>query len=174
MSSNWATPTQITQYAETEFENVHVSFQEVDSFSSLKFNDGRHVKTIRDLIHIARDPKHDILEKTYFLKLVDFNFTDIPNTLSGIQAKIKMNRGGRITDDVIQLTLNDNIIGENQASLDLHPIKIYGNETSLWGTGITLSDVMTSTFGLVIRFKSHPKFPHRTSPLIDTVELRIY
>jgi len=174
MSSNWATPTQISQYAEDEAENIHVSWQEVDSFSSLKFNDGRHVKTIRDLLHIARDPKHDILEKTYFLKLTGYNFTEVPNSLSGIQARIKMNRGGRITDDTIQLLLNDTPIGDNQANLDVSPIKIYGSDNNLWGGALSLSNVLDPTFGITLRFKSHPKFPHKTTPLIDTVELRIY
>lgn len=174
MSSNWASPTLITQYAETGFENDHVSWLEIDNFYSLKHNDSRHTKTTRELLHIARDPKHDILEKTYYLKLTGFTFTSIPNSLSGIQAVVRMNRGGRITDETVQLCLNSDIIGDNQATLDLNPIKTYGNETSLWGAGLTLSDVLDSTFGIVLRFKSHPKFPHRTSPLIDTVELRIY
>lgn len=174
MSSNWAFPTQISQYAETEFENIHVSWLEIDNFNNLKFADGKHTRTTRDLVHIARDPKHDILEKTYFLKLTGFNFTDAPNSLTGIQARIKMNRGGRITDDTIQLCLNNDLIGNNLASLDLNPIKTYGIDESLWGTGLTISDVLNSSFGITLRFKSHPKFPHKTSPLIDTVELRIY
>lgn len=174
MSSNWAYPTQISQYAEDEAENLHVSWEEKDNFYSLKYNDGRHIKTIRELIHIARDPKHDILEKTYFLKLTGFNFTDIPAALNGIQVKIKMNRSGRITDDTIQLCLNDELIGNNQANLDVNPIKIYGEENNLWGTSVNLSNVLDNSFGVVLRFKSHPKFPHKTSAMIDSVELRIY
>lgn len=174
MSSNWAYPTEISQYAQPDFENVHVSWNEIDNFNSLKYNDGRHTKTSRELLHIARDPKHDILEKTYYLKLTGFNFSDCPNSLSGIQARIKMNRGGRITDDTVQLSLNNDLIGHNLTDADLNPIKLYGGENNLWGTGLTLPDILNSSFGIVVRFKSHPKYPHKTSPMVDSVELRIY
>ncbi|NBP00437.1 MAG: hypothetical protein EBU90_10000 [Proteobacteria bacterium] len=174
MSSPWALPRQITQYSEADAGNIHVSWIENENFYSLKFRDGKHVRTQRDLIHIARDPKHDILEKTYYLKLTDFNFSDLPQGLSGIEAKLIMNRGGRITDDTIQLCLNADLLGENQSTTDLNPIKSYGGESNLWGTSLTINDIKSSSFGIVLRFKSHPKFPHRTSPLIDTVELRIY
>ena len=74
MTSNWALPTQIIQYAESGAEESHIPWTEVDNFYSLKNLDGKSIKTERDLLHIARDPKKDITEKTYFLKLTGFNF----------------------------------------------------------------------------------------------------
>ena len=174
MASNWALPRLISQYAETEAENAHVSWLEVDNFSSLKFKDSKHIRTSRDLLHIARDPKTDIKEKTYFLKLTNFNFDNIPSILTGIEVKITMNRFGRITDDTVQLILNDNHIGDNLADLDLAPIKTYGNSTTLWNTNISASNVLNNTFGIILRFQSHPRWPHKASPLIDTVEIRLH
>lgn len=174
MASNWALPRTITQYSETGAEDSHVSWLEVDSFSSLKFKDGKHTRTNRDLLHIARDPKTDIKEKTWFLKLTNYNFENIPTIISGIELKLTMNRFGRITDDTIKLTSNGNEIGNNLADLDLQPIKIYGNSTELWNINLSVTNIINSTFGVILRFQSHPRWPHKSSPLIDTVEIRLH
>ena len=174
MTSNWTLPTIISQYAEETAEDDHVSWIEVDNVSSLKSLDGRSIKTSRDLLHIAREPRHDIKEKTYFLKVTGFNFINVPDTISGIEAKITSNRYGRITDETIQLTLNNAVIGDNQASLDLNPIKIYGGNDNIWNTNLTTAGILNSTFGVVIRFQSHPRWPHKSSMMLDSVELRIH
>jgi hypothetical protein len=173
MTSNWALPTTITQYAEEGAESAHVSWID-DGFSAVKNKDGKSIKTSRDLLHIARDPKKNIKEKTYFLKITGFNFINVPDVISGIEMKLSMNRFGRITDDTIQLTVGNSLKGENQANLILDPIKIYGSESNKWESNVTKSDVLDSSFGVVIRFKSHPHWPHKTSALIDSVELRIH
>ena len=174
MTTNWTVPRSIIQYAEPGGEDVHVSWVTTDDFYGLKNLDGKSVHTSRDLIHIAREPRHDIKEKTYFLKITNFNFINLPETLSGIELKISMNRLGRITDETVQLCLNDTLVGENQASRDLSLAKIYGGDTNIWKSNLTMADVQNATFGVVIRFQSHPNWPHKSSPLIDAVELRIY
>ena len=174
MTTNWTLPRTITQYAEVGGEDAHVSWQETDDFHGLKDLDGKSVRTARDLIHIAREPRHDLTEKTYYLKLTNFNFVNLPATLSGIEIKLSMNRLGRITDETIQLCRNNELVGDNHASLNLDLIKIYGSETDNWNTNLTMSDIQNSSFGVVIRFQSHPNWPHKSSPLIDAVELRIH
>jgi hypothetical protein len=174
MTSNWALPTQIIQYAESGAEESHIPWTEVDNFYSLKNVDGKSIKTERDLLHIARDPKKDITEKTYFLKLTGFNFLNVPSTISGIEVKLTMNRFGRITDDTVQLCLNNNEIGENRANLLLDPIKTYGNQNDLWETTLTNSDVLNPTFGIILRLQSHPRWPHKSTPMVDSVQIRIH
>jgi hypothetical protein len=174
MTSNWALPRNIIQYAEESAEDFHVPWLEKDNFSGLKNLDGKSIQTTRDLLHIARDPRKSITEKTYFLKITNFNFQNLPATVSGIELKLSMNRYGRITDDTVQLCLNDQEIGTNQANLNLDPKKIYGGNAVLWDTNLTVSNVSSPTFGIILRFKSHPNWPHRCSPLIDAVELRIH
>jgi hypothetical protein len=132
------------------------------------------IRTTKDLLHIARDPRHDILQKTYFLKLTGFNFFDFTGPILGVEARLVMNRGGRITDETIQLCLNDNLIGKNMATLDLDVDKIYGSENDSWGINLNMTDIENPSFGIVLRFQSHPRWPHKTSPLIDAVELRIH
>lgn len=174
MTSNWALPTQVFQYAESGAEGFHVSWREVDNFYSLKNLDGKSIQTERDLLHIARDPKKDILEKTYYLRLTGFNFLNVPSSIAGIEVKLTMNRFGRITDDTVQLCLNNELIGENRANLLLDPIKTYGNENDLWETTVLNSDVLNSSFGIILRFQSHPRWPHKSTPMIDSVQIRIH
>jgi hypothetical protein len=174
MSTNWALPRTIDQYPEEGAELAHVSWQEIDNFNAIKNKDGKSIKTSRDLIHIARDPRHDIVEKTYFLRLTNFNFVNVPETITGIEAKISMNRFGRITDETIQLSLSNQLIGDNLANTILDPIKVYGGNDTSWNLNLTRSNILDSTFGIVLRFKSHPNWPHKTSALIDSVELRIH
>lgn len=174
MTTNWALPTQVEQYAESGAETAHVAWLEIDNFSSLKNRDGKHTKTVRELLHIARDPRHDIQEKTYFLRVTGFQFQNIPAVILGIELRLTMNRFGRVTDDVVQLCVNGETIGENQADLMLDPIKTYGSTTDLWKTSITPAVIQNSSFGVVFRFQSHPRWPHKSSALIDSIELRIH
>lgn len=172
MTSNWALPQSIDQYAESEEHDISWNFD--DNFQSIKTKNNKFLKTSRDLLHIARDPKSNIKEKTYFLRCRNFNLINVPEQISGIELKLTSNRFGRITDDLIQLTLNDNFIGENLANLDLAPIKIYGSDTDIWSSNLTRDQILSNSFGVVMRFKSHPNWPHRSSMLIDSVEIRIY
>ncbi len=174
MTSNWALPTIINQHSEEGAEQLHVQWLDTDDFYAIKNKDGRSIKTSRDLMHIARDPKKDLTEKTYFLKITGFNFVNLPNALNGIELKLSMNRFGRITDDTIQLTLDGILIGENKTDSSLDPIKVYGGADDMWNTNLSIASVNDSTFGVILRFKSHPQWPHKTSALIDSVELRIH
>jgi len=174
MTTNWTLPTNVIQYAEEGGEEAHIPWLETDNFHGLKDLDGKSVRTTKDLFHIARDPRHDILQKTYYLKLTGFNFGNLPDTLSGIEMRLSINRYGRITDETIQLCSYGNLVGENQASLNLDTKKIYGSSSSIWNSNLNMSQIQDLSFGIVIRFQSHPNWPHRSSPLIDAVELRIY
>jgi hypothetical protein len=174
MTSNWALPTTIKQYAESGAEAAHISWLEIDGFSAIKHNDGRSIKTSRDLLHIARDPRQDILEKTYFLEVTGFRFESLPPIITGIEMRLTMNRFGRITDETVQLCLQDHRIGENQASLTTDPTKIFGNYDDLWNSDLTIADVQDPTFGVLLRFQSHPRWPHRCGAMIDSIELRVH
>jgi hypothetical protein len=174
MISNWALPRAISQYAEEGGETAHVSWIDRDNFSGLKQLDGKSIQTSNDLLHIARDPKKDLTQKTYFLKITNFNFLNLPISLTGIELRLTMKRQGRITDETIQLCVNDELKGVNKANLVLDPVKIYGGIDTLWDSNLTISDIEQQSFGIVLRFQSHPYWPHKCSPLIDAVELRIH
>jgi hypothetical protein len=163
MTTAWISPTTFSQYPEEGAELVHIPWDR-----TLTSTDGC-------LEHIARSPKQDIRTKTYYLKATGFNFSNLPTTISGIEVRLTMNRRGRITDDTVDLIVANQALGNNKASLDLSPIKIYGSATDLWSTkNLTLLDVIDSNFGVLFRFQSHPHWPHKDAAFINAVELRIH
>ena len=134
MTTSWTLPTSVFQYVEPGAEEHHISWDDFDDFQGIKTLDQHFIKTTRDLLHISRSPKLDITMKTWYLRITGFNFTNLPETLSGIAVRISGNRRGRITDDTVQLCFQENSIGENRADLDLSPKKVYGNDSDLWNT----------------------------------------
>jgi hypothetical protein len=174
MISNWFTPSFVEQYAESGADNIHVPWFNVNNFSGLRNLDLESIRTTKDLVHIARDPRHDIVQKTYYLKVSQFNIPEFSGILEGIEVKVIMNRGGRITDDTVQLCVNNQAVGDNLANLDLGVEKIYGDGTALWNSPIDITAITESTFGIILRYQSHPHWPHKTTPLIDVVAVRVH
>lgn len=174
MTTNWALPTSIQQYAESGADNIHITWFEFDNFSSIKTKNEKSIRLTKNLQHIARDPKHDLTNKTYFLRCTNFTFLNLPNVIQGIEVKLTLNRFGRVTDDTVQLCLNENLIGDNKATLDLEPIKVYGSYNDLWNANLQPADFLNTTFGIVLRFRSHPNWPHSSNILIDAIEIKVY
>ena len=167
-----STPTNISQYAQ---DGSHISWNDSLFYKLKTLGNAGGVTTTASLFHIARSPKHDKINKTYYLQATGFNFQNLPVSISGVQATIKMERGGRITDESIQLCYNGSLIGENRATSLLDPVTVYGGPTDTWNIdGLNLSMVQNSSFGITMRYQSHPHWPHRTAPKIISVELQIY
>lgn len=173
MTTSWFYPNSVTQ----DYEVIeHISWNDVNNFSSLKHPDGNFCTLSAPLLHIANSYTNDIKMKTWYLYLTQFNILPavIPTTISGIEVEINMNRGGRITDETIQLLYNNDLIGENRANFDLSPNKFYGGSTDVWGLTPTSALLTNSTFGIAVRFQSHPSWPHNEYPRIDYIRIRIH
>jgi hypothetical protein len=169
MSTPWTLPTLVEQYTEDE---GHIAWFEVNNFSNLTTLNNKGTSTVSPLLHISRQPRNDIKMKTYFIRATGFNFNNLPNTISEINLRLTMNRHGRIADETIQLCSNTQLIGENKAGINLNPIQIYGNDT--WSIdNIDGSLIQDSSFGVVLRFQSHPRWPHSVTPIIFGIELQI-
>lgn len=170
----WTLPTIVSQYAEEGAENVHIQWN-ASELNAIKSLDQRSLGLDGVLEHIARSPKPDFRNKSYFVKATGFTFQNLPETIIGIEVKLTARRSGRIVDDTIQLCLDNNAIGENQATTYISPIKIYGAENNLWGLeSIPRTNLLNSSFGVIIRFQSHPSWPHKDAAFIDAVEIRIH
>ena len=178
MTTPWTSPTTITQYSETGAEAEHISWFNQNNFSEMLRANGRFVSTIAPLMHIARQPRNDITMKTWYLQCTGYNFSNLPDTISSISVKLTMNRGGRIADDTVQLTYQNILIGDNLAgpafnkvtqTSTLEPITVYTGSVA----GIDLSMIQDLSFGVTLRFQSHPRWPHKTAPGVDCVELQI-
>jgi hypothetical protein len=89
--------------------------------------------------------------------------------------RLTAKRYGRVVDETVQLHTNDAVIGENRAVITTLPTMIYGGETDTWGAGaLTATDLRNSSFGVLLRFQSHPHWPHRSPIYLDAVEIRIH
>jgi hypothetical protein len=175
MTTPWTDPTIIVQFAETDAENIHLLWDNTNNYANIKNDNEQGVGTMQALYHIARSPETDINSKTYYIRATGYNFYNLPSTVSGVELRLKTKRGGRVTDDTVQLCLNGEDIGENRADLVVNPLKYYGGENDFWGLGnITVSTVQNNTFGVTLRFKSHPQYPHRDAVFVDCVQIRIH
>jgi hypothetical protein len=175
MTTPWAFPSNISQFSESGAEEIHISWNDANNLEEIKSLDSRSIQSNGSLYHIARSPKKDLKNKTYFIRATGFNFQNLPNVLSGIELKINTRRYGRATDDTIQLCLNGSDIGDNKATLEIKPEKTYGGNIDLWSTeNISIDNVRDPTFGITIRFKAHPNWPHKDPIMVDSVEMRIH
>lgn len=175
MTTPWTLPNTFFQYAEPGAETAHTAWNDQGNFQDLLDSGVRSIETIGALEHIARSPKHDIRNKTYYLRATDFDFYNLPNTVSGVELRITARRYGRATDETVYLCYNDKDIGKNKATLDLNPIKTYGGNSDLWDVeSLPLATIQDPSFGVIIRFQAHPHWPHRSPVSIDSVELRIH
>jgi len=175
MTTAWTVPTDIIQYAEPGGESVHIPWDDSRGFDVLKSMDVRGVRSLGRLSHIARSPKHDIVNKTYYIRATGFDFYGLPEVLSGIELLLLVTRYGRVTDDTVELVLNNESIGDNQASASIIPEKIYGGLNNLWNTkNLSVNNIQDPSFGIVIRFCSHPHWPHRDPVIIGGVRMRIH
>jgi hypothetical protein len=168
MTTYWTTPSTVTQYAE---DPSHIEWNQ--NFNSLtSVTDG--VSLNKPLQHISRQPKNDIKMKTWYLQATNFNFQNLPTTISGISFRFSVYRGGRIFDETIQLTYINELIGENKCLRTVDPVQIYGGVTDTWTVENLDSIVRDPTFGIVIRLRSHPDWPHKTTPILRGLELQIH
>lgn len=170
MPTLWTTPNTISQFAEYD---THVPWENVNDFAYLKFPYEGSVKTTKSLLHVAVSRDNPVKMKTFFLRISGFQFADLPDVIQGLEVEIACDRGGRITDDTVQLYQNNDFIGENLADSDTHPIKIYGSQTDNWGVDIN-NYIKNSGIELVLRFQSHPLYPHNSTPLLDSVRARCW
>jgi hypothetical protein len=169
MSTFLTSPTIFNQYAEsTEFDiEWNTDFNTINSmYSGLALS--------KPLLHIARQPKNDIKMKSWYLQLTGFNFENIPDTIAGIQLKLSVDRHGRVFDDTVQLCYQNELIGANKCTRTVDPVQFYGGITDTWEIDNLSAIVQDPSFGIVLRFKSHPDWPHKTTPTIRFVELQIY
>lgn len=178
MPTSWTYPTVASQYTDSD---VHIPWMHNNTEfinSSLDLTTPQYeinqLHSAKDLLHISNTLVQDIKMKTYYLVLTGFDWKNLPGSVSGIEARINVRRTGRITDEAIHL-YQGAPIGTNQATLDLSNDKIYGNETFLWGLEeISLGMLNDPDFGIVLRYQSHPNYPHRVTPNIEHVQLRVW
>jgi hypothetical protein len=172
MLTDWSYSTIITQYAEID---QHIPWKDNGTnFVDAMYYDNIFLETTLPLLHISRTPNNDLKMKTWFLKFTGFSFNNLPVSISGLEAELGMNREGRVTDETVQLTYNNMEIGKNQADFQLDMFKLYGGSNDLWDANLTNAMISDPSFGIILRFQSHPSWPHKSTPMVDYIRLRVY
>jgi hypothetical protein len=144
-------------------------------------NRGRWTSS-RDLTHIANPATGDLRNKTWALYCTNFQMTGLPGVISGLQLDISVDRYGRIADEQIQLTYQGSPIGKNNfvyltdvdGNLPIKNTSSYGGPTDLWATELTADMLQDPSFGVILKFQSHPYYPHRCGVNLSTVQLTVY
>jgi hypothetical protein len=191
MTTQWFTPTITTQTAEFE---EHVQWQagyttSVDAYGRTQTapntdlsNVINVIQSIRPLVYIANDGHAPRREYTWYITFTGFNITGITNPINGIQVQTSIRRKGRIMDETVQLTYQENLMGENKINYKLdelnhvpvHNSMVYGGPTDLWDNQLTAAMIQDPTFGVTLRLQSHLYYPHKETVLIDSVQLMVY
>jgi hypothetical protein len=179
MPTLWTYPTLVSQFA--EFPEHHVpwtnnttKFSDRELDLTLPEYEVNFIRTEKDLLHIPNTSVNNLRMKTWYLKFSGFEFRYMPDTVSGLEAKINVKRVGRITDDTIQLYINNEHVGDNKATAEISDQKTYGSETDLWAIEDLTPATFTRNFGIILRYQSHPSWPHRETPTMTHVELRVW
>lgn len=172
-------PSQVIQFSEAEdLEIPWISDKFAsDNLPPVDFK----IRTARDLKHIANPATGDLRDQTWTLKYTGFNIPE-GTVATGIQLGIIAQRNGRIVDEIIQLTYRDSAIGENnfvyitdeEGHLLIKNESTYGGAGTLWGAEITSEILSDPSFGVILKFQSHPYYPHSSGMTIESVVLTIY
>ena len=138
-------------------------------------------KTLQPLSHLSNPATGDLRNKTWSLVCTGFNIPELSSVV-GLELNVSGQRNGRIVDEIIQLTYQGQKIGNNNfvyitdpdGNLPITNQTIYCGPTNFWGTTLTPTQLTDPTFGVVLKFQSHPYYPHLCGMIVDTVSLNIY
>ena len=138
--------------------------------------------TLRDLKHISNPATGDLRNKTWSLTCTDCRMIQLPNIITGLELNLNAQRNGRIVDEVIQLTYqgvpygNNNFVykTDSEGHLTILTETTYGSPTDLWGEPLTPAILQDPSFGIILKFQSHPYYPHSCGMTVDSVSLTVY
>jgi hypothetical protein len=172
-------PTTVT--TSSEFPDQEIAWRTTPT-TNLGYLLNSRWSTMSDLMHISNPATGDIRNKTWFLTCTNFQISGISEPINGIQLEIKGQRNGRIVDEVIQLTYQGQPLGNNnfvyltdsEGHLKITNDTVYGGPTDLWGTTFTADMLQDPSFGVNLKFQSHPYYPHKCGMFLDSVLLTVY
>ena len=184
MNIHFYNPTQIIE---------HPVLNEITGYESIGWNVGNTIS--QNNYATSKQPLYTIsglwmekfLSNTSELWCTNLNILDNNLPVTGIHFFLDMHRFSRIEDLRIQLTLNDELIGDNMASpvssvqsnmytgenSPLEPIignaNVYGGEGNMWGTTLTNEQITDPSFGIVFSFRSNQVYPHRDLVIVNQI-----
>lgn len=138
--------------------------------------------TVGSLYHIANSATGGLRNRTSSLICTDFRMSNLPGTITGLRLDIQTQRNGRAADEIIQLTYQGELIGNNnfnyytdqEGHLTLTDQTVYGGTEDLWGAELTPEMLQDPSFGVVLKFQAHPYYPHSSAVYLDSVTLTVF
>jgi len=138
-------------------------------------------KTVDSLVHLSNPATGDFRNKTWALICTGFNIP-LLTEINGIELNLSAQRNGRITDEIIQLTYQGSVLGINNFSYvtdsEGHILLLndttYGGPLDQWGATLTPDILQDSTFGIILKFQSHPFYPHKCGMFLDSVSITLH
>lgn len=138
--------------------------------------------TLRALQHRSNPATGDLRDKTWKLVCTNFNMVNLPDVITGLQLDINAQRNGRIVDETIHLTYQGQEIGNNnflyvldsEGHFYINNQTSYGGKTDLWGAELTPTILQDPSFGIILKFQSHPYYPHSCGMFLDRVSFTVY
>jgi len=165
MLTKWQTPRIITQ-DQTDTEAVQ--------WKSLNLGvEDQYIHTVKELYRISLASEDYISNYTALLNFTDFNF-NVSGVVQGIELEFQSQRLSRISDKVVQLVYNGELIGTNQKLEISENRQIYGSSTASWGAELNPTVVNSSTFGVAIQLEANKTTPFSELAYIDYVRLRVH
>ena len=155
---------------------------DLSAFNSLDKLDFKQIKTHEPLQGISNTTFNRdgmTIMETNKLVFTGFNFS-VTGTILGIELEIKGQRYSRVTDQIVQLHLNERIGQNMKQLLDINENYFsYGGPTDLWQdqnhlSNLTAAKINDPLFGVMLQFRSHPHFPHRDTAYVDQLRMRVY
>lgn len=143
---------------------------------------GSRWSTVKSLLHRSNPATGDLCDRTWEVHCTNFDIVDAPDVISGIQLEISGQRNGRICDEIIQLCYQGSPIGTNNFHYELdseghfyiNNQMTYGGPTDLWGAELTPEIIQDPSFGVILKFQSHPYYPHNCGMFLDKVTVSVF
>lgn len=132
----------------------------------------RNIIMVDSLVGTATSSGQILASDCRALLLTDFGFDAQQGQLRGIEVETQIDRSGRVIDQTLQLAMNGELIGRNQARDSVADRQIYGSESDLWG--LTTVDYASSNFGLVLDLRANAQTPSSERPILREVMIRLY
>ena len=170
-------PTTVTQTG----EEPNVAWIGTGGDGSNLISIDKKIRTSKELKHISNPASGDLRDSTYTLVYTGFQISEL-SAVNGVVLRVVAQRNGRIADNTIQLTYQGSAIGQNnfyyqtddEGRLPLFDDTTYGGSEDLWGAELTPELLQDPSFGVILKFASHPYYPHSSGMRIDSVSLTIY
>ena len=145
-------------------QSVRVFEQDSVEYSELKLD---NLITVHPITGV-----HTGYERLRALGVSALEFSDWglrAGNIAAIQVRTHVSRVGRVFDNVIQLTRDSQLIGDNLALPGAEDVHVYGGTLDIWN----VKQLNTTGLGVVLDYKPHPGMPSSELVYLRKIQIRV-